>query len=60
MKKIILLLSLIPTISYAHIDAEHGVFASILHSMTSTHHSLIALLLIVACVGLMKLFFENK
>ena len=60
MKKIISLFSLIPAISYAHNDATHGVLASTLHTLTSPHHLLFAVVLVVVCFLIGKNLFDNQ
>ena len=60
MKIMILLLSLIPSMSYAHNYAEHGIAANILHAIVSPHHFLVGLLLVIVGLSLVKVFFSKK
>ena len=59
MKNMTLLLSLLPAVSYAHHDVQQDILASIFHSLTSAHHSLSALVLIIICVALVKNFSQK-
>lgn len=60
MKKMTLLLSFLPAISYAHNDPQHGILANIMHSITSPHHYLLALVIVLIGAALAKVFFAKK